>query len=951
MKSCTVPLQAVTPPRVTCKGAASSPNASPCCSAPAVDELDIAGKMSGGDGRKTARNRIKPSTTTVSGEDDRELRNRKGLRKERGKDQLRILDVNFKLLLGFTIISSLVALFFVFRSIQFSDADDQLPRVITPFPAPKIMDLEMFQGEHKESLYWGTYRPHLYFGVRASFINYDIIYVLLARVPKSLVAGLMWLGVKDGRYFMRHVCQDSDDLQTYGWNKHNGRDFGHQVLIDHGMTLTTSFLKSKVDGSGYGGDWAFRVGVQSEKVNEETPGSAHLFFYVAEEGGSSLSLGRSVTAIREKSILAFGSRPDVGGWELHLKSLDDFEVHHVGLKTPHIHNLSDMVQGILALQVRNFGHLELPDTSDNSPNILVYQISARTPFSADIAFVTGTDIDNARVEERVNGLTGTSLTTQLHTKENEFDDKFKKIFNLSDKLDSEFAEVGKAAIGNLLGGIGYFYGQSRILYPQPSKQHRSGGDSILYWPAELYTAVPSRPFFPRGFLWDEGFHQLLIWRWDKHISLDIVGHWLDLMNIDGWIPREQILGAEALSKVPEEFVAQRPSNGNPPTFVFSPTRCGLWHDEKQIFRYREQRDLCFLRKIFRSSRSVVQWFNTTQSATIWEVELSFGIPNSIATLPIAIWKQLLLAWKERESDHLRTKSKALEIEHYLLVWMTIHAHHTQVTKNATWILDVGCFLRRLHALHLRAACEEKRIWEEKGEKLLQAYGETAKLLADFDLLNQMHFDKDYGAYFDYGNHTEKVRLRRQLVEKYGNVPSLELVREVIRETIFEASSTYWICQSFSLHLEDHSIYQLRLLMNVQKSWILEKQLDIISNTSILWTNYGLRSLSKTSSMYMRRNTEHDPPYWRGPIWMNMNYLILSSLHYYSKEEGPYRGRAGTIYNELRANLIQNVVKNYKQTGYLWEQYDQKKGNGKGAHPFTGWTSLVLLIMAESYSEC
>ncbi|XP_024994177.1 mannosyl-oligosaccharide glucosidase GCS1-like isoform X1 [Cynara cardunculus var. scolymus] len=852
--------------------------------------------MSGGDARKTARNRIKPSTSTVSGEDHRELRNRKVLRKERGKDQLRILDVNFKLLLGLTVVSSLVALFFIFHSVQFADGDDRLPRVITPFPAPKIMDLEMFQGEHKESLYWGTYRPHLYFGVRA-------------RTPKSLVAGLMWLGVKDGRYFMRHFCQDADDLQTYGWNKHNGRDFGHQILIDHGMTLTTSFLKSKVDGSGYGGDWAFRVGVQSEKLNEEMPGSAHLFFYVADEGENALSLGRSVTAIHEKSMLAFGSRLDVGGWELHLKSSDDFEVHHVGLKTPHIHNLSDMVQGILALQVRNFGHLELPDTSDNSPNILVYQISATTPFRADIAFVTGTDIDDAKVEERVNGLTGTSLTNQLHKKENEFDDKFKKIFNQSDKLDSEFAEVGKAAIGNLLGGIGYFYGQSKILFPQPSKQHRSGGDSILYWPAELYTAVPSRPFFPRGFLWDEGFHQLLIWRWDMHISLDIIGHWLDLMNIDGWIPREQILGAEALSKVPEEFVAQRPSNGNPPTLflVLQDVVCGVMRNK---FSATESKEISvFFERSFGRLEAWFQWFNTTQSGK----------------------HRSSYYWHGRKESQtifeLNPKTLSSGLDDYPRA-----SHPTEEERH----LDLRCWML-LAADCMHSILEQLVKKKESGK----AYGETAKLLADFDLLNKMHFDKDYGAYLDYGNHTEKVRLRRQLVEKDGNVPSLELVREVLEKP--------------SLGLVPHigyvSLFPFIWKIIPSKSWILEKQLDIISNTSILWTNYGLRSLSKTSSMYMRRNTEHDPPYWRGPIWMNMNYLILSSLHYYSKEEGPYRERAGTIYDELRSNLIRNVMKNHKQTGYLWEQYDQKKGNGKGAHPFTGWTSLVLLIMAESYSEC
>ncbi|OVA17523.1 Glycoside hydrolase [Macleaya cordata] len=853
-----------------------------------------------GSSRRTARSRIK-SSGNVDDDDDGSLSNRKSIQRRlkegsRDNSSIKIMKFNLRYLLGFGTFAFLVLIFVIHYLVKPVEEVRKL-RVVTPFPAPKIMDLPQFQGEHKESLYWGTYRPHVYLGIRA-------------RTPRSLIAGLMWIGVKNGRYSMRHICQDSDELSTYGWTHHNGRDYGHQVMVDQDMTLTTSFLKSNGDGSGYGGDWAVRVDVQNEKskLDEEFWRTGHLFFYLADEEGNGLSLGRERLDTRDSSLLAFGSRKDIGGWELHIDSEDTLEIHYSGFRTPHVHNLTELVQETLGAHARRVGLLQLPNSSDDSPNVLVFQISAKFPFTTDIAFVSGTGLKNSRAEERINSITGKLLTNQLLEKQRDFEDKYQKRFNLTDKVDSQSGIVGRAAIGNLLGGIGYFYGQSKIALPRDLSREY-GEYFVPYWPAELYTAVPSRSFFPRGFLWDEGFHQLLICRWDIQICLDIIGHWLDLMNVDGWIPREQILGAEALSKVPEEFVPQHPTNGNPPT-LFLALHDLIRGTSRNKFTTRESNEISsFLDRAFVRLEAWFQWFNTTQSG------------KDIGSY----------YWHGRDQTTIRElnpKTLSSGLDDYPRA-----SHPSEEERH----LDLRCWML------LAADCMHS-ITELLGKKkdLGKEYQSTAKLLSNFELLNQMHFDDVSGAYFDFGNHTEKVRLSWRETEALGgNHASRKLVREVTERPQLRLVP----------HIGYVSLFPFMMGIIPSESSILGKQLDHISNQSTLWTDYGLLSLAKSSAMYMKRNTEHDPPYWRGPIWMNMNYMILSALHRYSLDDGPNKSRAKTIYDELRKNLIRNVVDNYFQTGYLWEQYDQKKkGKGKGARPFTGWTSLVLLIMAEAYPE-
>lgn len=43
--------------------------------------------------------------------------------------------------------------------------------------------------------------------------------------------------------------------------------------------------------------------------------------------------------------------------------------------------------------------------------------------------------------------------------------------------------------------------------------------------------------------------------------------------------------------------------------------------------------------------------------------------------------------------------------------------------------------------------------------------------------------------------------------------------------------------------------------------------------------------------------------------------------------------------------MENVYNEWEETGFAWEQYNPETGAGQRTQHFTGWTSLVVKIMA------
>uniref|UniRef100_A0AAQ4QD85 Mannosyl-oligosaccharide glucosidase n=1 Tax=Gasterosteus aculeatus aculeatus TaxID=481459 RepID=A0AAQ4QD85_GASAC len=761
-------------------------------------------------------------------------------------------------------------------------------RVVTPHPSPRVLDANSSSAAVSADRFWGSYRPQVYFGMKT-------------RSSRSIVAGMMWMRqFADMDVNLRHTCEQGDRLQGYGWLMHDGITFGVQEIRDSDFTLTTEFVKRM--GGDHGGDWTWRVTAKQHSSAPQAPVLSLMFYTAADTQGSleaHLEDGKRLASVtgfsKELGNFKITFRKPVTG---ELSTAKYATYNYLQTVSPGLEKLTDIVKQSLnrrfiysppsgekrhyiAVDTYQPPHQSKPADPRKESDFVVHQVTVQMPFQIEVLFESGS------FHRRPNQLVGSVMTQELERRKAEFDSKFEKTFGLEGKGFSQSqVKFGKAALSNMLGGMGYFYGESVV-------QSVYNEYPLLYPEGALFTAVPSRSFFPRGFLWDEGFTRRLC-------PLDRPDEY------EGWIPREQILGDEARRKVPAEFVVQRNENANPPTLFLA-----LQELIEQLSSKAEEPasrpTLPFLRRLFPRLKTWFDWYNTTQTGPL---------PNSYR-------------WRGRDKDtnlFLNPKTLTSGLDDYP------RASHPSADERH---VDLHCWM----ALSSGIMASIARLLGEPHHD----YELTHQVLSDNDLLSDLHWSDQLGAFSDFGNHTQAVSLQQEKVyvppgQPRHQFPVARLVRSVRRAPKLQYVNA----------LGYVSLFPFLLHILTPDSPKLEHVFRDMRDSNKLWTPYGLRSLSRADPLYMKRNTEHDAPYWRGPIWININYLAVRALHHYSNAEGPHREKAAALYQELRTNIINNVYRQYAETGYVWEQYNDGTGRGQGSHPFTGWSALTVLMMAEQY---
>ena len=127
------------------------------------------------------------------------------------------------------------------------------------------------------------------------------------------------------------------------------------------------------------------------------------------------------------------------------------------------------------------------------------------------------------------------------------------------------------------------------------------------------------------------------------------------------------------------------------------------------------------------------------------------------------------------------------------------------------------------------------------------------------------------------------------------------------------------------HIKEPTIAQFLMLysgaISKEQASMLVRQLRQKSEWS---PSYGIATTPVSSEWFLSKN------YWRGPVWINMNWLICKGLQYYG-------------YYEDAQNLQNQTLELISSSGVCAEYYSALDGTPAGSKQFS-WTAALLIDM-------
>ncbi|KAK5047442.1 hypothetical protein LTR84_006538 [Exophiala bonariae] len=387
----------------------------------------------------------------------------------------------------------------------------------------------------------------------------------------------MWSNVDDPTKLeksLRYTCDTDQGVTAFGWTHYDSRTGGSQTINDTGnsIDIITDFAKSMDSNSQ---EWQLKVRGIPRKDAAKDQQTTVIFYLGSENPASKVACKRQHShRVSHSDISCRGTTPTIGEFTVDIGvSGDRTELSQhlavTSINVPSKNLWQTKAVFLQQLKARNIADGMLPNRPGEG-NLHFVQMIFQGSNEIEVSFSSG------HRNETVSPVPFSERVEDIYT-------DFKRQFALSylpqrPFEDNHYIQLSQSLLSNLMGGIGFFYGSDRISINSTSDFTDTNDDFWMYaslgesqqmvqerTPRQLITAVPSRPSLPRGFLWDEGFHLELVLEWDMELALSILSSWFDLIDNDGWIAHEQILGPDARSKVPSLYQVQFPQFASPPT--------------------------------------------------------------------------------------------------------------------------------------------------------------------------------------------------------------------------------------------------------------------------------------------------------------------------------------------------------------------------------------------------